>query len=101
MPPRAAKSGTAAVRTGPGRPRVHTETWNKVSVVLFERQLRHLDRLANKARRRGHKSVTRASLIRGLIDGVLSGGIDLSRHPSEAHLRDDIAARLRAASRRL
>jgi hypothetical protein len=69
--------------------------------VLFERQLQHLDRLASKARRRGHKSINRAALIRGLIDGMLLSGIDLSRHSSEAHVREDVAARLRRSSRPL
>jgi hypothetical protein len=80
---------------------VHSEKWSKVSVVLFERQLQHLDRLARKSRRQGHKSINRASLIRGLIDGMLLSGMDLSRHPSEAHVREDVAARLRKTSGQL
>jgi hypothetical protein len=55
----------------------------------------HLDRLADKARRRGHRSVTRAGLIRGLIDGVLKSGLDLSAHGSEAHIREALTTRLK------
>jgi hypothetical protein len=68
-----------------------------VSVVLFDRQVRQLDQLSRKARRNGHKSINRACLIRGLIDGMILSGIDLSLHPTERHVSEDIAARLRAA----
>ena len=80
---------------GRGRPKIHSEKWAKVSVVLFDRQVHHLDRLSRKARRNGHKSINRACLIRGLIDGMIKSGIDLSFHPSERHLSEDVAARLR------
>jgi hypothetical protein len=80
---------------GPGRPRVHREAWAKVSVILFARQVTHLDRFAKKARDRGHKSMTRASIIRGLIDGMLHGGVDPSDHSSERQLRDHISERFR------
>jgi hypothetical protein len=80
---------------GPGRPKVHQEAWAKVSVVLFARQVSHLDRLATRARRRGDKGVTRACLIRGVIDGVLRSGFDLASHSSERTIRDDIARRLK------
>jgi hypothetical protein len=102
MQPRAARSAAIPVKAqGPGRPRIHAEAWAKVSVVLFERQLQHLDRLARKARRRGYKSMNRACIIRGLIDGMLLSGIDLSRHSSEANVREDVANRLRRTSRPL
>ena len=102
MKPRAAKAVAVMNRTqGPGRPRIHSEAWIKVSVVLFLRQVQHLDRLATKARRRGHKSINRACIIRGMIDGILLSGLDLSRHASETHLREDVANRLRNLSRSL
>jgi hypothetical protein len=101
MPSRVAKSAVVSRSPGPGRPRVHAEAWAKVSVVLFERQIQHLDRLTKRARRRGHKSINRACIIRGLIDGMLISGIDLSRHPSEAEVREDVANRLRKSSRPL
>jgi hypothetical protein len=82
--------------TGPGRPRVHTEAWAKVSVVLFARQVLHLDKLAQKARQRGHKTFTRASLIRGLIDGMIDSGHDASLHETEAQLRAHVAKRLKS-----
>jgi hypothetical protein len=72
-----------------------------VSVVLFDRQVQHLDRLTKKSRSRGHKAINRAGIIRGLIDGMLKSGIDLSGHSTEAAVRDDIARRLRKSSRSL
>lgn len=102
MQPRGTRSTTIPGKSqGPGRPRVHAEAWAKVSVVLFERQVHHLDRLARHARRHGHKSMNRACIIRGLIDGLLLSGIDLSKHSSEAHVREDVANRLRPTWRPL
>jgi hypothetical protein len=84
---------------GRGRPRVHAESWAKVSVVLFVRQVTHLDTVAKQARKHGHKSITRASIIRGLIDGLIHSGLDLRRHPSETALREHVAKRLRPTVR--
>jgi hypothetical protein len=92
---RRSKANVPAKSPGPGRPRVHSEKWAKVSVVLFERQIHHLDRVSRKARRNGYKSITRACLIRGLIDGMIKSGLDLSTHPSELQVIEDVAARLR------
>ena len=63
-----APNGRTSKGAGRGRPRLHRERWVKVSVVLFERQVVHLDRLMNELRKRTGKIVTRAGLIRGLID---------------------------------
>ena len=97
MEPRRPRRVLAPVKQGPGRPRIHSEKWAKVSVVLFDRQVRHLDQLSRRARHNGHKSINRACLIRGLIDGMISSGIDLSLHPTERHVSEDVAARLRAS----
>jgi hypothetical protein len=101
MKPSAKPIAVMAKTPGPGRPRVHAEPWVKVSVVLFDRQVQHLDRLARRARRRGHKSINRACIIRGMIDGILQSGMDLSRHSSEAQLRENVASGLRKSSRSL
>ena len=64
---RARKDG---VKRRPGRPPVHTESWTKVTVVLFDRQVRFLDRLADDIRARHSAAVSRAQLIRALVDSV-------------------------------
>lgn len=97
----APKTRAKSQPTGPGRPPVHVEPWVKVSVVLFARQVIHLDRVAARSRKRGHKAVTRAGLIRGVLDGMLNTGMDLSIHASETALRDHITKRLGRASRAL
>ena len=77
-----------------GRPPVHNETWSKVSVVLFDRQIVHLDRLAIDIRGRSGKVLNRAEIIRGLIDGLIDSGMDVTSAGSEADLRARVARRL-------
>jgi hypothetical protein len=80
-----------------GRPRVHREPWAKVSVVLFERQVKRLDALTRDVRRKTGRAMTRAEIIRALIDGLIVSGIDLTDYGSEAALRTHIAGRLASA----
>src|SRR5712664_3615347 len=74
-------------KPGPGRPPVHQETWSKVSVVLFDRQILHLDRLATEIRGKSGKVLNRAEIIRALIDGLIDSGMDITATASEADLR--------------
>ena len=78
----------------PGRPPVHSETWSKVSVVLFDRQIVNLDRLAVDIRGKSGKVLNRAEIIRALIDGLLDSGMDITGSASEADLRARVARRL-------
>jgi hypothetical protein len=72
----AVRPRSAAKKIGPGRPPVHNETWSKVSVVLFDRQILHLDRLATDIRGRSGKVMNRAEIIRALIDGLIESGME-------------------------
>lgn len=81
-------------RLGPGRPPVHAETWSKVSVVLFDRQILHLDRVASGPRAGAGRTLNRAEVIRALIDGLIDSGMDITSSPSEADLRARVARRL-------
>ena len=81
-------------KPGPGRPPVHHETWSKVSVVLFDRQILHLDGLASKIRDKSGKGLNRAEIIRAFIDGLIDSGMDISGTSSEADLRARVARRL-------
>jgi hypothetical protein len=84
-----------------GRPRVHLEPWAKVSVVLFARQVASLDRLTKGVRWKNGRTMTRAEIIRALIEGLIASGMDISIHASEAALGAHIAGRLtRRGSRR-
>src|SRR5947207_6976900 len=82
------------LKPGRGRPPVHQETWSKVSVVLFDRQIVHLDRLATDIRGKSGKVINRAEIIRALIDGLIESGMDVTGSGSEADLRARVARRL-------
>jgi hypothetical protein len=81
-------------KIGRGRPPVHNETWSKVSVVLFDRQIVHLDRLAIDIRGASGKVLNRAEIIRALIDGHIDSGRDVTSTASETDLRARVARRL-------
>lgn len=100
MAPRQRSLPRASAKIRRGRPQVHHETWKKVSVVLFDRQVAHLDRLLADMQRRSGGRLTRASVIRGLIDGLIASGADLSAAVSEGAVRDRIARLLRPGGRR-
>jgi hypothetical protein len=65
-----------------------------VSVVLFDRQILHLDRVATDIRGRSGKVLNRAEIIRALIDGLIDSGMDITSTGSEADLRARVARRL-------
>ena len=73
---------------------MHQESWSKVSVVLFDRQIVHLDRLSTDIRGRSGKVLNRAEIIRALIDGLIDSGMDVTGTGSEADLRARVARRL-------
>ena len=78
-----------------GRPATHEE-WTKVTVVLFNRQIVFLDRLANDIRAKTGAAIRRAEILRALVDALESEGIDLSEAKSEADLKALLSARIRA-----
>src|SRR5438046_5850213 len=94
-----AKAVRPEPRASRGRPPVHQESWSKVSVVLFDRQIVHLDRLATDIRGKNGKVINRAEIIRALIDGLIDSGLDITATDSEADLRARVARRLGSAYR--
>ena len=78
----------------PGRPPIHDEAWTKVTVVLFNRQIVFLDRLAANIRAQSGAAISRAQLIRALLDAVADADIDLTAATSEADLKATVLARL-------
>jgi hypothetical protein len=89
-PTRRASNGTRR----PGRPPVHEEAWTKVTVVLFNRQIVFLDRLAANIRAQSGAAISRAQLIRSLVDAVADADIDLTTATSEADLKTTLLTRL-------
>jgi hypothetical protein len=84
----------AAGKRKPGRPPVHDEAWTKVTVVLFNRQIVFLDRLAANIRAQSGAAISRAQLIRALLDAVADADVDLTAATSETDLKAAILARL-------
>ena len=84
----------AAGRRKPGRPPVHEEAWTKVTVVLFNRQIVFLDRLAANIRAQSGAAISRAQLIRALLDAVADADVDLTTATSEMDLKTTILSRL-------
>ncbi len=78
----------------PGRPPVHDEAWTKVTVVLFNRQIVFLDRLAANIRAQSGAAISRAQLIRALLDAVADADVDLTTSTSETDLKATILARM-------
>jgi hypothetical protein len=78
----------------PGRPPVHEEAWTKVTVVLFNRQIVFLDRLAANIRAQSGAAISRAQLIRAVVDGISDADVDLTSATSEADLKATILSRL-------
>ena len=78
----------------PGRPPIHEEAWTKVTVVLFNRQIVFLDRLAANIRAQSGAAISRAQLIRALLDAVADADIDLTSATSEADLKATLLTRL-------
>ncbi len=81
-------------RRKPGRPPIHDEAWTKVTVVLFNRQIVFLDRMAANIRAQSGAAISRAQLIRALLDAVADADIDLTAATSETDLKATILARL-------
>jgi hypothetical protein len=78
----------------PGRPPIHEEAWTKVTVVLFNRQIVFLDRLAANIRAQSGAAISRAQLIRALLDAVTDADIDLTSATSEEDLKATLLTRL-------
>ena len=55
-----------------GRPIVHTEPWAKITVVLLDRHVAYLDRLAIDIRLKHGRAISRAEIIRGTYKGKVS-----------------------------
>src|SRR5258705_12480977 len=77
-----------------GRRPSHTEHWTKVTVVLFDRQIVFLDRLAADIRAATGVAVSRAHVIRALIDSLIASDLDLTGTRSGSDLKAILTARL-------
>lgn len=74
------------VATRKGRRASHAERWTKVTVVLMDRQIVFLDRLTADIRAAHRVRLSRAHLIRALVDGLAESDLDLTNSRSERDL---------------
>ena len=89
----AAPAPAADTLPGPGRPPLHDEAWSKVTVVLLNRHVVFLDRLATNIRERTGTAIKRAEIIRALIDVLAESDLDLTSATSAAELKALLATR--------
>ena len=94
MVARTARRTVARPRAKRGRPRTHREAWTKVSVVMFERQVQELDRLTTAIRRKTGANLTRAEVIRALLDALSESRLDVTTVLSGAQLKRLLAQKL-------
>ena len=94
VPSTESSSDTAAPPKKRGRRPSHTEHWTKVTVVLFDRQIVFLDRLGADIRAASGVAISRAHVIRALIDALSESDLDLTGARSEGDLKAILSARL-------
>jgi hypothetical protein len=85
---------TAAARRKPGRPPEHDQAWRKVIVALFNRQNPGPRAPLREHPRRSGAAISRAQLIRALLDAVAGAEVDLTTATSEPDLKASILALL-------
>ena len=75
----AKRSTQLAVLRHRGRPVVHTEPWEKITVVMLERHAGYLDVMSVLIRLRHHKAISRAEIIRALVEFMIRSKIDFKQ----------------------
>ena len=96
--PRDAAQSTTPATAPPGRRGrrpSHSEHWTKVTVVLLDREIVFLDRLVADIRAANGAAISRAHIIRALIDALSASDLDVTTSRSEAELTRAFADRLR------
>ncbi|HYU26445.1 MAG TPA: hypothetical protein VEO74_14645 [Thermoanaerobaculia bacterium] len=78
-----------------GRQVVHTEPWTKVLLVMLDRHVAYLDVVSVLIRLRHHRAMSRAEILRGLVEFMERSRIDFSRFATVAELTDHLAAHFR------
>ena len=94
MATRATRRTVVRPRAKRGRPRTHREAWTKVSVVMFERQVLELDRLTTAIRSKSGANLTRAEVIRALLDALTESRLDITSVVSGTQLKRLLSQKL-------
>lgn len=96
MATRSLRKSVTRPRARRGRPRTHREAWTKVSVVMFERQVLDLDRLTTAIRSKTGAHLTRAEVIRALLDALTESRLEVTTVVSGAQLKRLLVQKLSA-----
>lgn len=75
------------------------DQWTKVTVVLLDRQIIFLDRLASDIRGATGAAITRADILRALVDALAASDVDLTTCRTEADLQSLLTQRFQAPQR--
>jgi hypothetical protein len=78
-----------------GRQVVHTEPWTKVMLVMLDRHVAYLDVVSVLIRLRHHRAMSRAEILRGLIEFMERSRIDFSRFATAAEMTEHLATHFR------
>lgn len=87
-------------RQAVGRPVKHTEPWSKITLTLQDRHAAYLDRVRVTVRLQRRKVVSRAELIRGLVELMTQSGIDFSQFASTREITEFLTQYFRGLGRR-
>ena len=78
-----------------GRPVRHREPWEKITVNMLDRHAAYLDLMSVLIRLRHHRAVSRADLIRALIDFMQRSRVDFTRFATAQEISEYLVARFR------
>ena len=77
-------------------PFLGNDSWAKVTVALLDRQVAFLDQLAIDIRLKHRKAISRAEIIRAVVESAIQSGVDLSdSYSSESIVEQVNSARSR------
>lgn len=83
-----------------GRPIVHTEPWAKVTIVMEESHVLFLDLVILCIRATHQKHVSRAELIRALVEFMEKSGIDFTQFRNADEITEGVVAYLKGIALR-
>jgi hypothetical protein len=69
-----------------GRPVSHVEPWEKTTVLMLDRHAAYLDVVSVLIRLKRHKAISRAEIIRALVEFMIRSKIDFARFASADEL---------------
>lgn len=76
-------------------PRKHYEPWKKVTVLLLNRHIVFLDRIALDIATNTGESISRAEILRAMSDALRESGVDLTKATSEEEMKNILIQRLK------